>query len=183
MTRRSLIDDVEIVEEDDEGRPILFTNLEIRRMLILAGAGENIFWDLGCGWGQNLIVALTEFDVARAVGIKNDSSRKRKCGARLKRWQKSCPSLVGRWAVIEGDFERVLAHKTPDADLGNPTIVFYGLTTAAELQRVSGDARPVELDYLLLQRACFQRCCQTGSISHSTFRCTRSGSLSPRSSG
>ena len=130
MTRRSLIDDVEIAEEDDKGRPILFTNHEIRRMLILAEAGpRDIFWDLGCGWGQNLIVALTEFDVARAVGFENDASRKRKCEERIKRRQKSCLSLVGRWTVIEGDFEKVLARKTPKADLGNPTIVFYGLTT------------------------------------------------------
>jgi precorrin-6B methylase 2 len=130
MTRRSVIDDVEIAEEDDKGRPILFTNQEIRRMLNLAGAGpRDIFWDLGCGWGQNLIVALMEFDVARAVGIENDASRKRKCEERLKRRQKICPPLVGRWTVIEGDFEKVLARKTPNTDLGNSTIVFYGLTT------------------------------------------------------
>lgn len=96
----------------------------------MAGVGsKDVFWDLGCGWGQNLIVALMEFEVAKVVGIEKDVSRKRKCEERLKRWQKSCPSFVGRWAVIEGDFEKVLVCKTPKADLGNPTIVFYGLTT------------------------------------------------------
>ena len=96
----------------------------------MAGAGsKDVFWDLGCGWGQNLIVALMEFELVRVVGIEKDVSRKRKCEERLKRRQKNCTSFVGRWAVIEGDFEKVLACKTPNADLGNPTIVFYGLTT------------------------------------------------------
>jgi precorrin-6B methylase 2 len=130
MPKRSLIDDVEIAEEDDKGDPILFTNQEIRRMLTLAEASpRDIFLDLGCGWGQNLIVALTESEVARAVGIEKDASRKRKCEERLRALQRRFPSFAGRWAVIEGDFEKVLACKTPNADLGSPTIVFYGLTT------------------------------------------------------
>ena len=130
MTRRSLIDDVEIAEEDDKGRPVIFSNQEIRRMLTLAEAGpRDVFLDLGCGWGQNLIVALTEFNVSRAVGIEKDVSRKLMCERRLKRWQKSCPTLACRWAVIEGDFEKLLARKTYNTDLGNPSIVFYGLTT------------------------------------------------------
>jgi precorrin-6B methylase 2 len=130
MPKKSLIDDVNLIDEEDKGRPIIFSNQEIRRMLTLAESGpRDVFWDLGCGWGQNLIVALTEFDVSRAVGIEKDVSRKLMCERRLKRWQESYPTLACRWAVIEGDFEKVLACKTPNADLGSPTIVFYGLTT------------------------------------------------------
>ena len=96
MPKKSLIDDVEIAEEDDKGRPILFTNQEIRRMLTLAGVGsKDVFWDLGCGWGQNLIVALMEFEKFRGfewasrrmlVGngsARNDSRDGKKAARRL----------------------------------------------------------------------------------------------------
>lgn len=130
MPRKSLIDDVKLEEEDDKGPPIIFTNQDIRRMLTMVEAGpRDVFCDLGCGWGQNLIIALTEFEVARAIGIEKDISRKRKCEERLRRLEKRYPSLIGRWVVFEGDFEDFLASKISNADLSNLTIVFYGLTT------------------------------------------------------
>lgn len=130
MPRKSLIDDVELSEEDDKGEPIIFANQEIRQMLALVEAGtKDIFCDVGCGWGQNLIIALTEFEVARAIGIEKDISRKRKCEERLTKWEKHDPSLRGRWRVIEGDFDDLFASKIPRDDFGDMTIVFYGLTT------------------------------------------------------
>jgi SAM-dependent methyltransferase len=108
----------------------MFPNHQIRRMLRLAEAGpRDTFCDLGCGWGQNLIIALTEFGVARVVGVEKDIDRKRKCEERLRRWERRVPSLHGRWAVLEGDFEDFLSSENPD---GNITIVFYGLTTSQE---------------------------------------------------
>ncbi len=71
-----MIDDACLDDDDDKGYPILFTNPEIRKMLHLAKAGpSDVFYDLGSGWGQNLIVALTEFGVRKAVGIEQDRER------------------------------------------------------------------------------------------------------------
>ncbi len=48
----------------------------VRAMLTLAGAGsEDIVYDLGCGDGRILIVAVEEFGVRKAVGIEKDYSR------------------------------------------------------------------------------------------------------------
>ena len=69
--RRSLIDDVRASEETNSGPPILSTNQNIRKMLALAAVGKgDVFYDLGSGWGQNLIVALTEFGVRRPLELK-----------------------------------------------------------------------------------------------------------------
>jgi precorrin-6B methylase 2 len=132
--KKSLIDDVSLDEEKDKGDPIMFTNQEIRRMLRLAEAGpRDAFCDLGCGWGQNLIIALTEFEVARAVGVEKDACRKRKCEERLRNWEKRFPSLSGRWAVFEEDFDGVLSSESPNINLSNMTVVFYGLTSDHEV--------------------------------------------------
>ena len=57
MRKGSKIDDID-TNNGELGPAILFTNPEIRRMLKLAGAGQrDVFFDLGCGWGQNLIIA------------------------------------------------------------------------------------------------------------------------------
>ena len=97
IPKKFLINDVSLDEEEDKGDPIMFTNQEIRRMLRLARAGpRDVFCDLGCGWGQNLIIALTEFEVAKVVGVEKDFCRKRKCEERLRNWEKHYSSLRGR---------------------------------------------------------------------------------------
>jgi precorrin-6B methylase 2 len=127
MVKNSLIDDVKLEEWEDKGRPIIFTNQEIRKMLEMAEAGpKDIFCDLGCGWGQNLIIALTEFEVAKVIGIEKDVSRAIKCEKRLKKWEKRYPSLSGRSIILNKDFNRLLRSH---GSIGSPTIVFYGLTT------------------------------------------------------
>jgi precorrin-6B methylase 2 len=133
MPKKSLIDDVMLAEEDDKGRPIIFTNQEIRRMLTLSNAGsKDVFCDLGCGWGQNLIVALTEFKVAKAIGVEKDTSRRIKCEKRLKRWEKHYPYLHGRWSIVEMDFEAFLKSKIQSVN-PMPSIIFYGLSSYKEL--------------------------------------------------
>jgi len=48
----------------------------IRKLLHLADArNTDIFYDLGCGIGQLCIVAVTEFDVRKAVGIESHRGR------------------------------------------------------------------------------------------------------------
>ncbi len=60
----------------DNGQPILFSNPHIRKMLKLAKAGRNdTLYELGSGWGQNLIIAAEEFGVKQCVGIEKISPR------------------------------------------------------------------------------------------------------------
>ncbi len=126
MRRGSLIDDVSLVKWEDQGPPILFTNPEIRRMLRLAKAGpKDVFYDLGSGWGQNLIIALTEFGVKNAVGMETDRERHRVSLRRLER--RRIPQ--DRGTVLLEDFQKLLSGRSKKASLGEATIVFYGLST------------------------------------------------------
>lgn len=122
----SLIDDVMIDDDEDKGHPILFNNQEIRRMFHLAQAGPtDVFYDLGSGWGQNLIIALTEFHVKKVVGIEKDRERYHVCTERLQK-RGIAPS---RGQVVREDFERVLAGRVKGVDPAEATFVFYGLST------------------------------------------------------
>ena len=122
----SLIDDISIDVYEDKGHPILFDNQEIRKMLALARVGpSDVFYDLGSGWGQNLIVALTEFHVGKAVGIERDRERHHVCTERLKEWG-IAPS---QGTVVLEDFHEVLAGRTKRVNLEEATVVFYGLST------------------------------------------------------
>lgn len=48
----------------------------VRAMLKAARAGPNdVVYDLGCGDGRILIIAVKEFDVKKAVGIEKDEER------------------------------------------------------------------------------------------------------------
>lgn len=130
----SLIDDVTLTDEDLQGHPILFTNVEIRKMFKLANIDkDDIFLDLGCGWGQNLIVALTEFNVKKAIGIENNSERNKIARKRLERLEKIGISK-NRHDVIKADFDyEFLRDKVKEYKLSDATCVFYGLSTSKSL--------------------------------------------------
>lgn len=130
MRKESLIDDVEMSELDNYGPPIMFQNPDIRKMLNLAKVKpEDIFYDLGSGWGQNLIIALTEFNVSRAIGIEEVQSRCHKSKERIKKF-----SIVeSRGNVIKGDIDDLLDDKLQDVNISEATVVFYGLETSKEL--------------------------------------------------
>lgn len=119
-------DDINLDEEYwAEGDPILFTNQQIRRMLSLARVGnDDVFYDLGCGYGQNLVMALAEFGVRKAVGIEMDRERVWRAKRRMKDL-----GFEGRGFVIRGDFETVLTERR----LGEATVIFYGLEISREL--------------------------------------------------
>ncbi len=134
MTRRSLIDDVTLEDEDVKGDPILFTNQEIRKMLNLTNVGpDDVFYDLGSGWGQNLILALTEAGAGKVVGIEKDRDRREVSLKRLDRWARKRPELKGRYSVVQGDFDDLLEDEMEGASLKEATVVFYGLSTYKEL--------------------------------------------------
>ncbi len=127
--RKSRIDDIRLDEDTAKGDPIRFTNQEFRKMFDLAGLGrDDIFYDLGSGWGQSLIVALTEYDVRRAVGIEKDRERQAVSNSRLRRRR-----LERRALIVPGDFEDLYSDRLTGASLGEPTVVFYGLTSDDEL--------------------------------------------------
>lgn len=124
MIKKLFINDVSLPKRRPKwGWPILFTNQDIRKMLRLARATKkDVFYDLGCGWGQNLIIALTEFKVKRVVGIEDDRKNWKKATQRL---EKIAPTTD--WDIIKGKFEDLFSDKIEEEDLREATIVFYGL--------------------------------------------------------
>lgn len=133
--RRSPIDDVRASEETNLGPPILFTNQNIRKMFSLANLGKrDIFYDLGSGWGQNLILALTESRVRKAVGVELDPERISVAEKRLKRLMKK-DRAYDRWMLYQGSLDDLFSDdfKSEGVDLGEATVVFYGLDSSKEV--------------------------------------------------
>jgi len=127
MSENSRIHDIEM-EDDHLGPAILFPNHEIRRMLRLAGArSDDIFFDLGCGWGQNLIVAATEFpfNIRRCIGIENDPTRLKKVRERIKRL-----SLSSEIEIVEASLQDVIERTI--GNIGEATLIFFGLQVDIE---------------------------------------------------
>ena len=125
---KSLIDDISIKEEDEDGIPILFTNPEIRKMLELADvSSKDIFLDLGCGYGQNLKIALTEFNVKKAIGYENNLERQKNAKNRLKEL-KRIGILKSRWVIKNDDFDEAMKSNLTKKLLKDVTVVFYGLS-------------------------------------------------------
>ncbi|MCY0867923.1 MAG: protein-lysine N-methyltransferase [Desulfurococcus sp.] len=90
----------------------------VREMLKLAGASENdVVYDLGCGDGRILIVAVKEFNVKKAVGIERDAERVKEAIRRINE-----EGVSGRAIVIQGDFF--------EADLSEASIVTLFLLTS-----------------------------------------------------
>jgi len=125
MPKRSLIDKVRLSSEYDYGQPILFENAEIRRMLNLAKVGKNdVVFDLGCGWAQNLIIAATEFDVKKCFGIEQLEDRYDKAQEIVREW-----SLPDKITIIKGQFEDLFEGKSKEAKLEDATVIIYLLGT------------------------------------------------------
>ncbi|MEE8186689.1 MAG: class I SAM-dependent methyltransferase [Nitrososphaerales archaeon] len=135
MVRKSLINDVALRAKDhgydDWGPPILFTNREIRRMFELADIREHdIFFDLGCGWGQNLIIAATEYGVRKCIGIEIDLGRYRTAKRRIERWPEE---IAQRIRIIPRYIGDVMDDKIDGVDIGDATVVFWGLDPVKEM--------------------------------------------------
>lgn len=61
---------------------------------------DDTFYDLGSGWGQSLIIALTEYGVKFAVGIEQDKERQSVSIERLKK-----RGLGSQSKIVSGDFQ------------------------------------------------------------------------------
>jgi SAM-dependent methyltransferase len=133
-SRNSLIDDVQLQNREygNNGPPVLFTNPEIRRMLKLVKAsGDDILYDLGCGYAQNLIIAASEFEVRKCIGIEDIRYRADIAKRRLRRW-----GLSNKIRVICRNLDDAFQHKIINADIREATIVFYGLSSDPKFVKV-----------------------------------------------
>jgi SAM-dependent methyltransferase len=101
------------------GPPILFENMLIRKMLELADIKkDDVFYDLGSGHGQNLIIAAKEYGVKDCIGVDYNYQR---CKHARKVINKM--GLDDQITIVNRPFEVV--------DLSNADVVFYGLSTDA----------------------------------------------------
>jgi len=100
---------------------------------------QDIFCDFGSGWGQNLILALTEFGAKKVIGIERNADRREISLNRLKRLEKKVPSLKGRYEVIDADFEELLDSSPQQSRLREATVIFYGLSSGPDI--IEGLAR------------------------------------------
>jgi predicted RNA methylase len=90
----------------------------VRAMLKLANAGPgDVVYDLGCGDGRILIVAVKEFNVKKAVGIEIDREKYKLALSRI-----HDEGIADRALVIQGDFFHV--------DISEATIVTLFLLTS-----------------------------------------------------
>ncbi len=137
LRKGSLIDDVE-VDFGPKGPPICFPNYELRTMLKLGKANhEDIFFDMGSGWGQTTLIALTEFGVSKSVGFEKDEDRLQKAPQRRDNWLKQRQDIKPEsWHLVGGDFEYLLRNgKLKGESLKNATLIFYGLSTTPDILR------------------------------------------------
>lgn len=131
MRKGSLIDDVELYY-GDQGPPICFKNADIRKLLKLGKANHHdTFFDLGCGWGQTIMIALLECGVARAVGFESDKERRKKALQRRDSWLTQRPDIKpSQWHVKGGNFDTLLEKgRLAGETLRDATLIFYGLET------------------------------------------------------
>ena len=97
------------------GPSICLSNRQIRKMFRLAEASKkDVFYDLGCGAGQLCIIAVSEFQVKRAVGIDSHKGRAKKARERIRNL-----GLQEKVSIIDGYFERT--------NFEDATIVYNGL--------------------------------------------------------
>ncbi len=89
----------------------------VRAMLKLARAGpDDIVYDLGCGDGRILVVAVKEFNVKKAVGIEKDEERLKEARKNIEENEVS-----DRVVLVNDDFFNV--------DISEATIVTLFLLT------------------------------------------------------
>lgn len=103
------------------GPPILFENMLIRKMLELAEVTQDdVFYDLGCGYAQNLIIAASEYGVRDCIGVEDSKTRVREAWKRIEQ-----AGLEQRITIVNENLEHV--------DLYDATVVFYGLSPSNSL--------------------------------------------------
>ena len=141
-TGESLIDDIPIeLFRNGDGPPILFPNGAIRKMLKLVDANEeDVLCDLGCGVGQNLIIAASEFGVRECIGIENDKPRMDIARRRVARWERSGRISKGQIEIRKGTYQEVIRNKK--AKIDKATIILFLLDDVKILDQLAKNELP-----------------------------------------
>ena len=114
---------------EDNGPPVRFTNAQIRRMLKLAGVTKNdILFELGSGFGQNLLIAISEFKAKKCVGFELIHQRYETAVRRI-----SKRGFSKRIILLKRDYQDLFDGKIPEADIEEATVVLHHLSTDSEL--------------------------------------------------
>ena len=139
MTKRSLVDFLAIEQWGTDGGPVLFTNPQIRQMFDLAKArSSDKFFDLGCGFGQNLIIGAYEYGM-NCFGVEYNSERLAIGKRRVAKWEQSKRIPQGRITLIHDSIENVLEGKARNINIKDASIIFYGLNPTIPLEFESTD--------------------------------------------
>lgn len=123
------------------GPPILFDDPNtIRSMIRLADPTEkDTFYDLGCGYGENLIMFAKESKVRRCVGIERDKDRLKEARRRV---AKLPTETKGRIELVEGNNDTLFSTGVLKSqgktilEIKDASIIFYGLSSDVDV--VSG---------------------------------------------
>jgi len=96
----------------------------VRAMLKLANVGpEDIVYDLGCGDGRILIVAIKEFNAKRAIGIEIDREKYKLAASKARE-----EGVDDRVEILHGDFFNTY--------IGDATVItLFLLTSVNEMLR------------------------------------------------
>ena len=144
VKRRSLVEFLAIEQWGTDGGPILFPNPIIRQMFDLARSRSNdVFYDLGCGFAQNLILGAYEYGM-KCIGVERDPDRYRIGKRRVAKWEKSRRIPKGRITLVHDSIENVLERKVRNVNLKDASIIFYGMDPTISLDFESTDRYLVE---------------------------------------
>ncbi|SHO47071.1 hypothetical protein NSIN_30337 [Nitrosotalea sinensis] len=136
--KRPVIDDTRSNDDPAIGPPIMFTNPHIRKMFNFVNASnDDVFYDLGSGWAQNIIIGITEFNLKKCIGIESDEDRYQNSIRRLKKYK--IPK--NRAKIIHGKFEDLFENKIKGVNLKEATIIFYGLETTGIFTKLKKNIR------------------------------------------
>jgi len=132
----SLIDDIPLeLFGEQNGHPIRLTNPEIRRMFRLAKPSkDDVFYDLGSGFAQNLIIGAFEFGLKKCVGVESEESRFRIAQLRIVRWKASGRVSRSQIHVKKDTIEKLIKGRVSGATLKEATIIYYGLDPFVPLE-------------------------------------------------
>jgi len=151
---QSLFDDIPLeLFGEQNGHPIRLTNPEIRRMLRLANPSkDDVFYDLGSGFAQNLIIGAFEFRLKKCVGVEKEKTRFLIARDRVEKWIASKRISRNQIKIKRNSIEKLIGDKVPGVNLKEATIIYYGLDPSVPLEE--NESILDSLDQYGLQHGC-----------------------------
>ena len=87
---------------------------------------DDVLFDLGCGYGQNLLVAASEFNL-KCVGIEKVKARCKQASATVKQWEKRERIQPDQIRIKCDTMENLIDGNIENVNLNDATIIFFGL--------------------------------------------------------